>query len=292
MPNEIHFTDIVVPRSAFDSDDPFSLVQANIDALNVLFDRGQFLSHEVPRAAVLSYQVDYWSAQVCNGGHGQFYGNSVEQPATFDWVEQGLAAMGADAYAEVFARFRTLIASDSERAARIAEGSGFGDIDPEIRRLDDAFFARGSAPLLALNNAFLRGQQALNVVPDADLAAALTERAARNPHAAARRAEALAQRAAIEAADPTYLAARALCDRCGIAFECLTAGRPEAGGSMLWGMETSSGSRMMRLDDNSATLFASLAHALTKQPLAHIAMVDSRPERPGIMTRLRRLFGL
>ena len=58
---------IIVSQQSLDSDDAYDIIMSNIDSLNEAFNR--YLDYDdVSVAALQSYHVDYYLAQVENGG--------------------------------------------------------------------------------------------------------------------------------------------------------------------------------------------------------------------------------
>src|SRR5688572_12066025 len=94
---------IVVTEASRLSDGPYDILQSNIDFLNALFN--ERLTHgEVSADALQSYYVDYYLAQVNNGGFSQFVYNSRFSPELQGIVRTGLQAMGAKRNLELFER--------------------------------------------------------------------------------------------------------------------------------------------------------------------------------------------
>ncbi len=202
---------IVVPRSVYDGADPADLVLAVVNYVNAMFQHGQFQRDELPRSALMAYHSDFYLAQVANGGHGQFVGNSGWVPVIVEDIRLGLQAMRAGPYAGIFTDLVRLIESDKARAKTIADGGGFGEIDPAIKALDDRFFAQDCyktlTPAIA---AFLRGLPELEVVADASYSARMNALFAANPQLHVRRAQALRDRFQHNITDPVQVAARLL----------------------------------------------------------------------------------
>src|SRR5690349_10993125 len=91
---------IIVSKEAFASDDPYDIIQSNIEFLNAQFE--EHLEHdEVSVNALRSYYVDYFLAQFLNGGFSQFIYNS-RWGDCIDYVTSGFAAMGAVKHLELF----------------------------------------------------------------------------------------------------------------------------------------------------------------------------------------------
>lgn len=182
-------TEIIVPQSAYEAEETYALPGAVVDYVNHLLHAAFYERGEVPVEALWSYNVDYYLAQVNNGGHGQFVSNSGWMAAMREDITAGLAAMRATDAAEIFAELQRFALEEPARFAQAAEGGGFGEADPVIAGLDDRFFAGPSATIAAANGAWLRSLPHLRVVADGEHRATLDALTDANPAAAARRAE-------------------------------------------------------------------------------------------------------
>lgn len=120
--------------------DPDTLPEAVIRFCNWCIEEAWLVREEVQPQAWMIYHSSYYIAQVNNGGHGQFAGNSGMKPEVLDDVEAGLAKLDLSALLAVFRRFRLALDSDAALKRRVMEGGGFGEIPEMIRELDDAFF--------------------------------------------------------------------------------------------------------------------------------------------------------
>src|SRR5262249_35681772 len=103
---------IVVSDASFRSDEPGDIVESNISFLNALFAE-HLTADEVSSDALRSYYVDYYLAQVNNGGFSQFVYNSRWSPQCIAYVREGMRAMKAKQHLEVF-----------EEGARLVEQFG------------------------------------------------------------------------------------------------------------------------------------------------------------------------
>jgi Domain of unknown function (DUF4375) len=109
-PQSPRLSEIIVRNRAFASDERYDLVSAVIQFRNILGDYGAFTRHEVPPELLQSYHVDYYDAQVKNGGHEQFISNSRhEQDFIFGDVATGLAEMGATKHLSIFRAVLTYV---------------------------------------------------------------------------------------------------------------------------------------------------------------------------------------
>lgn len=202
---------IVVRRSVVDAADPAALVQAVVGYVNTMVVEGQYLHGELAPEAMWSYRTDYYLAQVTNGGHGQFVGNSRWAQPIIDYVRKGLAAMSAVPCDAIFDDLCKLIEADEARARAIAAGRRFYGIESGIKALDDRFFAaKCNETITPANAAWLKSLPNLEIVDDARFTERMRELFRANPHFALRTEQ--AERAKLEFAltDPMQVTARML----------------------------------------------------------------------------------
>jgi hypothetical protein len=178
----LRLTDIVVRRSACDCADEYALVLANVNFVNAMLNDGACILAEMPPNAMISYHVDYYFAQVMNGGLSQFVGNSGWKPHIVSDCLTGLEAMGLQTQHRIFRDLKELLESDPERARAIAAGRGFGDIDHRVAELDDEFFAaENTQPITEANANWLMGLPEFEIVPDDKYEQMLEDLKASNP---------------------------------------------------------------------------------------------------------------
>ena len=221
---------ILMTESAAGNKDPARVVFEHIEFVNILLNQGAFFHEELPVNAMRSYYVDYYMAQVSNGGHGQFVGNSSWKPSLVRYVYEGLEAIGVKPYHRIFHDLHQLIESDPERAKAIGDACGFGESDPEIAKLDNRFFAQDASKIITIANAnWLCGLPELKVVPDADYPSVMQTLLEANPQRSARLEERQLQQFEGFLTDPVRVASQLLCveARCGPLFGVL-AGVPGA----------------------------------------------------------------
>jgi hypothetical protein len=223
--------ELVLPREAVDGDDPYSVIHHNIEFLNYLFETACYLPEEIIPEPIWSYQVDYYLAQVNNGGHGQYVGNSRvvtgKMALTIEATTRGLAAMGADDYGAIYGDLLAVLASSRELAEQIAAGSGFGEIAPVIKELDRRFFAiNGTDRLIAQNRAFLLGLKTLRLVPSSEWKSEMDRLARLNPKGEERALAAKRAREERDARDPQLIMVKELCQKAGRVFGRWTAVYP------------------------------------------------------------------
>jgi hypothetical protein len=180
---------IIVPKKAYESESPYELVQSVVNFVNFALRHAYFNRDEIAQNAMRSYHVDYYLAQVNNGGHSQFAANRNMLDVILKDIEEGLVAMRHDA-ATIYKRFLTFSKAEPGRMANVLKGGGFGDIDRFMHGLDKEFYALDRArPLINANRDWLKSLPELQVVADDDYIPVTDALAASNKHAAARKAE-------------------------------------------------------------------------------------------------------
>lgn len=247
---------IIVPKNAIESDDPYDIIQENIDFLNALF--GEHLGKdEVSREALKSYYVDYYLAQVNNGGFSQFVYNSRWNAGTIELVREGLVAMNAKKHLALFEE-------GAAQVARLGEGGlnkylasdYFGDNGQRdgLSTIDDRFFAlKEKEDLIQLNSAWLKRHPKLMVIPKTEFKKEVARRAAAVPDRAAREKRALD-------AEPQYTKLiRLLCAKTGQQLERITAGDPthnyQGKTGIAWHFITDKGHHYMVQANGKALMF-------------------------------------
>jgi len=214
---------VVVSDQSFASTEPFDIVSSNIEFVNALF--GEHLrADEIAPDGLRSYYIDYYLAQVNNGGFSQFVYNSHWSPLMNGFIREGLAAIKAQGHLALFDESAALVERlGPDRLQTFLESEYFGT-NAERDALDannDRFYDLSEAEdLLALNAAWLRGLPGLKVMAADEIKAEVARRGAALPDREARR------RAALEA-EPRYMKLiRALSAKAGHELSHVTAGDP------------------------------------------------------------------
>jgi hypothetical protein len=246
---------ILVDRKRFDDAEPREIVQATVDFVNWALRKARLRRGEFPPEAMLAYHVDYYGAQVENGGHRQFAFNSKMFAAMVADISVGLEAMGADRVLAVYRDFLELMTSDADLArAAVGESARPGTKPPALDMFDRRFFAADD--LAERTAAWLRSLPCLKAMEPEEMRGETEAIVARNRHLAAREARATAIQAEADAKNPLLVAAKALCAEAGLTFQGLTVGshtgKPD---EMAWGLRTSRGMRFARLGPRDTTLY-------------------------------------
>ena len=165
---------VTVLLRTFKSDDPYEIIDSNISFINYLL-RGYLKQDEIPYDALKSYYVDYYLAQVNNGGMSQFAYNSRMTPQVRKVVRDGLEAIGADQHLELFGKFEALFDSLSiEQRKTFFESDYFGDnqLRDKLNSLKDDFYTLNEKEdILQLNSKWLKELPNLSTLLAAELVA-------------------------------------------------------------------------------------------------------------------------
>ena len=243
------------------------VVDANVNVVNAMFEE-LLEAKEISPAALCSYYVDFYLTQALAGGFAQYVFTAPEREEVDPHVREGLAGIGAAAHLDLFNRTVAAFGAltDTDVDAYLDGGSGWdvdgdepGDgISDAVRRIEelDGEFESvlATEDIAALNAAWLRGQEDLLVLADADLDAHIAGRVARIPDLAERQAAAAAD-ALLDAPEFEQII-RELCDIAGHSLQRITMGDPnyEHNGetTLAWHFITEQGDFLMLEDDDEA----------------------------------------
>ncbi|MDQ1622856.1 MAG: hypothetical protein QOH19_1274 [Actinomycetota bacterium] len=248
------------------------IVDANVSVVNAMY--AELLGvEEIAPDALRSYYVDFYLTQSLGGGFAQYVFTAPEREDIDTYIREGLAGMGAAAHLDLFNR--TVAAFDSlseEEADAYLDGDAVEDLDPEadgdaaldsgvpeavqlLDELDAEFEALlEREDILALNAAWLRGQEELLVLDEEELERHIEERVSRIPNLAERQAEA----AEDELLDgPEFeLIIRELCEVAGHTLVKITRGDPNydhnGEPALAWHFTTEQGEFLMVEEDDEA----------------------------------------
>lgn len=153
---------VVLPAEALTAGDE-AVVDANIDIVNAMYEE-LLDEREIAPNALRSYYVDFYLAQMLDGGFAQYALAAHERARVDSLVREGLHEMGASAHLALFDELAAAVA-----ALTVEETEAYLDGDPEdsvavarLEDLDDRFEGLlEEEDLLALNGSWLRGQEGL-----------------------------------------------------------------------------------------------------------------------------------
>lgn len=178
-------SNIIVSQQSLDSDDIYDIIMSNIDSLNEAFNR--YLDYDdVSVAALQSYHVDYYLAQVENGGFSQFVYNTGWDAKIVGWVRDGLSAMQAKQHAALFEKSAAILSQFTpEQLAQYLEGEYFGENHQRtiLSQFDDAFYSLNEREdLIEINSQWLKKHPQLKVLDEAEIADYLDQAATKIPN--------------------------------------------------------------------------------------------------------------
>ena len=133
-PNDV----VVLSRESLESADVRATIALNIDFVNALFEE-LLEPEEVSHDALLSYYVDYYLAEVNNGGFAQFVYNTGWKPRVVALVKEGLSVIGAVKHAELFLEGERLVSKRRSKLSRFLASAFFGKNDDRdgFNRIND-----------------------------------------------------------------------------------------------------------------------------------------------------------
>jgi hypothetical protein len=179
-------TTVVVPRKALeaarDAAKAEYLTGAVVDYVNEIQRVGVYSGRELPAVAMQAYHADYYLAQVDNGGHSQFIGNTgVEMlPTTSGDALAGLKAMGASAQHQIL---QEMIAWVEAHPGEAALQNGFENRAAELNALDDRFYeAERLQPMTPLAARWIANWPELRAVAQEQYASEIEQLAQLNPY--------------------------------------------------------------------------------------------------------------
>ena len=214
---------IVVSKESLASEDSYDLVESNIDSVNQLLER-LVEYEEISPEALKSYYVDYYLAQVKNGGFSQFIYNIGCDGEIIEYVQQGLAEMKAVRHAALFDKSLAIIDRLSEEELdRFLESEYFGENTERdaLNETNGEFYQLNEQEdLVEYNSRWLREHPQLQAVAEDDLEDLFDEIAAKIPDLEERAAQALEDQ-------PRYVKViDELCEVAGQELDRITAGDP------------------------------------------------------------------
>jgi hypothetical protein len=163
------------------------LVCAIVDYVDDIQRAGVYGRHELLPALMQAYHADYYLAQVNNGGHSQFIGNtSVGMlPTTGADTLAGLLAMGAQVQHQILDEMMAWVEANPEEAAA---QNGFSVSASLLDQLDTRFVeAEQQMPMSELSAGWIATWPQLRLVPADQYSDEIERLAQLNPHLEARR---------------------------------------------------------------------------------------------------------
>ncbi|MFC9352519.1 hypothetical protein [Arthrobacter sp. NPDC057013] len=253
---------LTVGAAGGDSGSDAETVDSNVAVVNTMYQ--ELLGPgEIAPNALRSYFVDFYLTQSLGGGFAQYVFTAPDREELDAYVREGLEAMGAARHVDLFDRTAEAFDALSEEEADIyldgeSDAGEDGELPERVQAMEDldAEFESllETEDIVALNAAWLRGQEGLLVLNDDELTAHIAKRVAALPDLEERRAE--AEEEALENAPEFEVIIRELCDIAGYELQKITMGDPNYdhnGETVLaWRFSTDHGDFLMIEEDDEA----------------------------------------
>ncbi len=214
---------ILVSKQSVSSDDGYDIIDSNIESVNELVDR-LVEYDEITPEALKSYYVDYYLAQVLNGGFSQFIHNIGCDGQIIEFVQEGLVDMQAKEHAALFEKSLGIIERLSEEELdRFLDSEFFGENAERdaLNEFNDEFYALNQRDdLIEYNSRWLKQHPKLKALDEGELEDVIDAIVAKIPDLEEREAAALDNQ-------PRYAQViELLCDASGRELDRITAGDP------------------------------------------------------------------
>ncbi|WGD50553.1 DUF4375 domain-containing protein [Bradyrhizobium sp. CB1650] len=256
---------VVVPRSALeaarDTEKADYLTCAVVDYVNEIQRVGVYTGRELPAVAMQAYHADYYLAQVNNGGHSQFIGNTgiAMLPTTSGDALAGLKAMGASAQHQIL---REMMAWVEEHPGEAALQSGFGKRAAALNALDRRFYeAERQQPITELAARWIASWPELHAVAQEQYASEIERLAQLHPHRSHRRIWRSVHRISFQMTDSLQITVAAACGAVApepeLKLMVLPGSNMEVAGQqcMAFGVKTDKGSRLCVYEEAGGQLY-------------------------------------
>lgn len=170
----MEFGKIIISETAFKSDNLQDVIHSNISVINLMREEGidDDLIHE---DAIMSYYLDYYTAQCAEGNFGQFVYNSGWDKELNELLEEGLALVGAEKQLEFFQQqSKKVRLMSSVKLNKFLKGKLEG-VNPTRDLLNAQPFSAVEEDLVTLNANFLKSHPDTEVLSVDDMFAVLEE---------------------------------------------------------------------------------------------------------------------
>lgn len=208
-------TIVVVPRDALEAARELEkaeyLTGAVVDYVNEVQRTGVYTRHELPAVAMQAYHADYYLAQVYNGGHSQFIGNTgtAQLPTTAGDALAALKAMGAGVQHQILLEMMDWVETHPDQAA---VQDGFTQRAPALQALDTRFYeTERRQPMMPLAARWIASWPELQAVASDQYASEIERLAQLQPHMSQRRIWRSVRQIRFQMTDRLQITAAAAC---------------------------------------------------------------------------------
>lgn len=216
---------IYVSPEAANSEDTQELIWNNIDKVNLYFE--YYLNEdEILEDALYSYYIDYYLAQVNNGGFSQLIYNTDNSDIIKNYIYSGLQVMNAQGHLELFKRAMTSVSELNEQEVQqFLAGDYFTDDNQDchfLNQFNNEFYKLDEHENLnEIHLEWLKNHKLLTVISDDELINLLEKIESSIPDLSERKIKAYENR-------PDYVKIiEKMCDEIGVELDSITAGIPD-----------------------------------------------------------------
>ncbi|WP_271565964.1 DMP19 family protein [Bradyrhizobium sp. CCBAU 11386] len=258
-------TTVVVPRkaleAALDPEKAEYLTGAVVDYVNEIQRVGIYSGRELPAVAMQAYHADFYLAQVYNGGHSQFIGNTggAMLPTTSGDALAGLKAMGSSAQHQIL---QEMIAWVEAHPGEAALQNGFENRAAALNALDARFYeAERLQPMTPLAARWIANWPELRAVAKEQYASEIERLAQLNPYLSQRRIWQGVRQIGFQMTDPLQITVAAACGAVAPEPELKLMVLPgsdmdvEGRQCMTFGVKTDKGARLCVYEDAGGQLY-------------------------------------
>ncbi len=211
--------EIVLPQGALENADPAQLVLASCAWTEALLDQVFMVHGEFAPESSFGYFAHDYLVQASAGGHARYFEIRKHDELALKCAQQGLKSMIAAPHLELFQLNLRLHRMPAPGARKLAQQKGYRDVKAAVRDLDKRLAElEAREPLTPRHKTWLKSLRKVQFVPEAEMTKHLGRFAKQNALRVQRKEEAERLRAERDAADPAFIAARALCEMAGLQF--------------------------------------------------------------------------
>jgi hypothetical protein len=170
----MEFGSIIISETAAKSENPQDVINSNISVINLMREEkiDDDLIHE---DALMSYYLDYYTAQYTEGNFAQFVYNSRWNTELNELIEEGLALLGAEKHLELFQQQCQKVKLMSAVKRDKFFKSKLEGVNPIRDLMNSNTFFEIEENLVQLNGAFLKSHPDIEVLSVDDMFATLEE---------------------------------------------------------------------------------------------------------------------
>lgn len=170
----MEFGKIIISETAANSENPQDVVNSNISVINLMREEkiDDDLIHD---DALMSYYLDYYTAQCTEGNFAQFVYNSGWDKELNELIEEGLELLGAPKHLELFQQqSKKVKLMSSVKLNKFLKGKLEG-VNPVRDQLNNDTFFKIEENLVTLNANFLKTHPDFEVLSVDEMFAVLEE---------------------------------------------------------------------------------------------------------------------